>query len=66
MAGGCNAHGISGSGGIGKLLVESLLEDVPSEYVRALSPDRFAPGSWSWEEATRQARRVYETYYGIE
>src|SRR5678816_1700659 len=26
MAGGCNAHGISGSGGIGKLLVESLLD----------------------------------------
>jgi glycine/D-amino acid oxidase-like deaminating enzyme len=30
MAGGCNAHGISGSGGIGKLLVESLLDPKPS------------------------------------
>ena len=66
MAGGCNAHGISGSGGIGKLLVESLLEDKLSDYVKALSPDRFAEGSWNWEEASVQALRVYETYYGIE
>ena len=65
MAGGCNAHGISGSGGIGKLLVESLLEPSPSPYVKSLSPDRFADGAWNWEEASVQARRVYETYYGI-
>lgn len=65
MAGGCNAHGISGSGGIGKLLVESLLESKPSAYVRSLSPDRFTETSWSWDEARRQAAHVYETYYGV-
>lgn len=65
MAGGCNAHGISGSGGIGKLLVESLLDPKPSDYVKSLSPDRFTETSWSWEEARRQAARVYETYYGV-
>lgn len=65
MAGGCNAHGISGSGGIGKLLVESLLDPKPSDYVRGLSPDRFTQSSWSWEEARRQAANVYETYYGV-
>ena len=64
MAGGCNAHGISGSGGIGKLLVESLLDRHPSGYVKSLSPDRFTQTSWSWEEARVQAARVYETYYG--
>ena len=37
MAGGCNAHGISGSAGIGRHLVESLLEDDPSPYVKNLS-----------------------------
>ena len=42
MAGGCNAHGVSGSAGIGQHVVESLLEEQPSEYVRSLSPDRFA------------------------
>jgi glycine/D-amino acid oxidase-like deaminating enzyme len=65
MAGGCNAHGISGSAGIGRLLVESLLDPQPSAYVRRLSPDRFTEQSWNWDEACEQARRVYETYYGV-
>ena len=65
MAGGCNAHGISGSGGIGKLLVESLLDPKPSAYVKSLSPDRFTETSWNWDEARTQAARVYETYYGV-
>src|SRR5213593_2550691 len=65
MAGGCNAHGISGSGGIGKLLVESLLDRHPSAYVKSLSPDRFTETGWSWDEARVQAARVYETYYGV-
>jgi glycine/D-amino acid oxidase-like deaminating enzyme len=65
MAGGCNAHGISGSAGIGRLLVESLLDRHPSEYVRRLSPDRFTEQPWDWEEARRQAQSIYETYYGV-
>lgn len=65
MAGGCNAHGISGSAGIGQLLVESLLEPNPSEYVRSLSPDRFTEQPWDWEQARRQAQSIYETYYGV-
>ncbi len=65
MAGGCNAHGISGSGGIGRLLVESLFDPRPSEYVRSLSPDRFTETSWDWPEAQVEAARVYETYYGV-
>jgi glycine/D-amino acid oxidase-like deaminating enzyme len=66
MAGGCNAHGISGSAGIGKLLVESLLEKSPSPYVRSLSPDRFTEGRWEWGTAALNAQRVYEAYYAIE
>ncbi len=64
MAGGCNAHGISGSAGIGRHLVESLLEDDPSPYVKNLSPDRF-DGGWDWDEARRQSQHMYETYYGL-
>ncbi|MEE3052936.1 MAG: FAD-dependent oxidoreductase [Planctomycetota bacterium] len=64
MAGGCNAHGISGSAGIGRHLVESLLESEPSPYVKALSPDRFA-GGWDWNEAQRQSQLMYENYYGL-
>jgi len=63
MAGGCNAHGISGSGGIGRMLVESLFSPQCSDYVRSLSPDRFTDQPWDWRNATVQARKVYETYY---
>ena len=65
MAGGCNAHGISGSAGIGHLLVQSLLEPEPSSYVKSLSPDRFAENGWDWTGARQQAQHVYETYYGV-
>jgi glycine/D-amino acid oxidase-like deaminating enzyme len=65
MAGGCNAHGISGSAGIGHLLVQSLLEPEPSNYVKSLSPDRFTEKPWDWSEACKQAQAVYETYYGV-
>lgn len=65
MAGGCNAHGISGSAGIGRLLVESMFDPKPSDYVKSLSPDRFTENGWNWIDATREAARVYETYYGV-
>jgi glycine/D-amino acid oxidase-like deaminating enzyme len=62
FAAGCSAHGVSGSAGLAMHLVESLSGD-PSPYVRSLSPDRFLPGNWSWEDAERRARAVYENYY---
>jgi glycine/D-amino acid oxidase-like deaminating enzyme len=65
MAGGCNAHGVSGSAGIGRHVVEALLEPRPSAYVQSLGPDRFGTAGWDWDEARRQAQAVYETYYHI-
>jgi hypothetical protein len=65
MAGGCNAHGVSGSAGIGRHVVESILEPNPSPYVRSLSPDRFDREPWDWESARRQAQQYYETYYDL-
>ena len=65
MAAGCNAHGVSGSAGIGRHVVEALLEPKPSAYVRGLSPDRFAGTAWNWDDARRRARGIYETYYQI-
>jgi glycine/D-amino acid oxidase-like deaminating enzyme len=65
MAGGCNAHGVSGSAGIGRHVVESLLEAEPSAYVRSLSPDRFTETAWDWKTAQRRAQAVYETYYHV-
>jgi len=65
MAGGCNAHGVSGSAGIGRHVVESMLEKDPSPYVKSLSPDRFTETSWDWDTARQQAQHVYETYYCV-
>ncbi|GIT30979.1 MAG: hypothetical protein Ct9H300mP1_30250 [Planctomycetaceae bacterium] len=64
MAGGCNAHGVSGSAGIGRHVVESL-GDHPSEYVSSLSPDRFTTTVGLGQSAAR-ARNVYEHYYAID
>lgn len=64
MAGGCNAHGVSGSAGIGRHVVESILDPNPSPYVRSLSPNRFESG-WDWPTARRQAQHYYETYYDL-
>ena len=62
FAAACNAHGVSGSAGLAMALVESLGGD-PSPYVRSLSPDRFIPRTWSWEDARVRAQAVYENYY---
>jgi glycine/D-amino acid oxidase-like deaminating enzyme len=64
MAGGCNAHGVSGSAGIGRHVVESILDPNPSPYVKSLSPDRFHQ-PWDWATARRQAQHYYETYYDL-
>ena len=62
FAAACNAHGVSGSAGLAMHLLESLTGD-PSPYVRSLSPDRFIPRNWSWEDARSDSQAVYETYY---
>ena len=63
MAGGCNAHGVSGSAGIGRHVLESMTESEPSDYVKSLSPNRFTEMDWNWTDAQRQAEHYYETYY---
>ena len=65
MAGACNAHGVSGSAGIGRHVVEAMFDPNPSPYVRSLNPDRFTERSWDWGSAEVSARRVYETYYSL-
>ena len=65
MAGGCNAHGVSGSAGIGRHVVESMLEPKPSPYVQSLSPNRFSESKWTWANAQASASRIYAEYYGL-
>jgi len=65
MAGGCNAHGVSGSAGIGNHVVEAVFNKDVSDYVKSLSPDRFLDNKWTWEQAEKDARGIYETYYAL-
>eukprot|EP01089_Gocevia_fonbrunei_P002335 TRINITY_DN12313_c0_g1_i1.p1 TRINITY_DN12313_c0_g1~~TRINITY_DN12313_c0_g1_i1.p1 ORF type:complete len:442 (-),score=87.34 TRINITY_DN12313_c0_g1_i1:49-1374(-) len=74
MAAGCNAHGVSGSAGIGRHVVASMfggkdMSEAEKKYMFSLRPDRFQEETWllphRWEEAQNQARAVYETYYCI-
>lgn len=65
MAAGCNAHGVSGSAGIGRHVVESLLEPKPSPYVQSLSPNRFIDSKWTWANAQADAARAYAEYYSL-
>jgi len=65
MAGGCNAHGISGSPGLGRHLVEALFGANSTPYVKSLSPDRFEGQRWDWETARHQAESIYQEYYSI-
>lgn len=62
MAVGCNAHGISGSAGMGAILLEILTSENPSDYANSLSPDRFA-ASLDWKSVIKQSRSIYEDYY---
>lgn len=62
MAAGCNAHGVSGSAGLAEHLIESL-SGAPSDYVRSLSPNRFLPRTWDWQDARRAAQAICENYY---
>ncbi len=62
MAAGCNAHGVSGSAGIAKHLVESLTSS-PSAYVLSLTPQRFQNQRTNDNELEQQARSHYENYY---
>lgn len=65
MAAGCNAHGISGSPGLGQHLIEALFSDNTSLYVKSLSPDRFDAMKWDWPTVRQAAEKIYREYYGI-
>ena len=63
MAAGCNAHGISGSAGIGKHVLDSITGENFTQYLSTLSPDRFVDKKWNREEAMNKSQKIYEGYY---
>lgn len=65
MAGGCNANGVAGSAGIGRYVVEAMLEKNPGHYVKSLSPDRFTETGWDWMTAQRMAEDIRRNYVAL-
>ncbi len=70
MASGCNVHGVSGSAGIARLVVEAVLNtDLTTDaaLLSLTSPSRFdhAQPAWTWPQARQAAESVYANYYSI-
>jgi 4-methylaminobutanoate oxidase (formaldehyde-forming) len=59
------AHGVSGAGGVGKVLAEWIVAGQPSIELTHLSPDRFGPQAADSDYVEQAARRVYATYYDL-
>lgn len=59
------AHGVSGAGGVGKVLAEWIIAGQPCIDLTHLSPDRFGPQAADSGYVEQAARRVYGTYYDL-
>jgi sarcosine dehydrogenase len=60
------AHGVSGGGGVGKLMAEWIVTGKPSLDVREMDIRRFASIGWSDEEIKQRTLAVYRAYYGLQ
>jgi len=65
VAAGFCAHGIAGSGGMGKLMAEWIIEGQPSLDAWALDSRRFGPQYRSREYTLIRTDEIYATYYDV-
>jgi 4-methylaminobutanoate oxidase (formaldehyde-forming) len=59
------AHGVSGSGGVGKMVAEWIVEGKPSEDLSAMDIRRFGGRAIDAPRLVEQVVRVYGTYYDL-
>ncbi len=59
------AHGVSGAGGVGKVMAEWIVHGNPGLDLSAMALSRFVRRVPDAEEIRRRARAVYATYYDI-
>jgi 4-methylaminobutanoate oxidase (formaldehyde-forming) len=59
------AHGVSGAGGVGKVMAEWIAHGDPGLDLSAMALSRFVGRAPDAEEIRRRARAVYATYYDI-
>jgi 4-methylaminobutanoate oxidase (formaldehyde-forming) len=65
VAAGFCAHGIAGSGGMGKLMAEWIVEGQPSLDAWALDSRRFGPQYRSRDYTLTRTDEIYATYYDV-
>ena len=65
VAAGFCAHGIAGSGGMGKLMAEWIVEGQPSLDAWALDSRRFGPQYRSRDYTLIRTDEIYATYYDV-
>jgi 4-methylaminobutanoate oxidase (formaldehyde-forming) len=65
VAAGFCAHGIAGSGGMGKLMAEWIVEGQPSLDAWALDSRRFGPQYRSRDYTLIRTHEIYATYYDV-
>jgi sarcosine dehydrogenase len=62
---GCCAHGIAGSGGIGRALAEAVTGETPTLDPRPMAPDRFGARAWDAAWVRVACEETYAHYYDL-
>ncbi|MGH9021365.1 MAG: GcvT family protein [Acidimicrobiales bacterium] len=65
VAAGFCAHGIAGSGGMGKIVAEWIVEGTPSVDAWALDSRRFGPQYRDRDYTLERTEEIYATYYDV-
>lgn len=59
------AHGVSGSGGVGKMIADWIVDGQPALDLSEMAPDRFGPQGGDPSFIEQGAVTVYSTYYDL-
>jgi 4-methylaminobutanoate oxidase (formaldehyde-forming) len=65
VATGCCAHGIAGSGGVGRAVAEAVLGESPSVDPWAMAPGRFGERAWDPGWVRVACEKTYAHYYDL-
>jgi len=65
VATGCCAHGIAGSGGVGRALAEAVMREAPSLDPRPMAPGRFGTQAWDAAWVRVACEETYAHYYDL-
>ena len=65
VATGCCAHGIAGSGGVGRALAEAVTGETPTRDPRPMAPGRFGARAWDAAWVRVACEETYAHYYDL-